>query len=210
VIQRICLVFNNGVNSQVSSNSKTQQKYSNPPKSALNQFRKLRFKYSSVCFNLGLLAKEISLTKMITSETKCPTVLVLFGIIVLLPLLNSSSTESPIPVLDVDPDPNCRCPFNIEPLISLCGYEMLERNRRATRQRKVKQTTCEENVVYDCTRGNSPSSLIIQCPTGTRCSIGSEALSNAHKRLIMADPDHRWCLNETGLLDCSINLLDKF
>jgi len=119
-----------------------------------------------------------------------------------MPLLNSSTTEPPIPVLDVEPDENCRCPSTIAPQISLCGYEMLELNRRA--KQKVKQTTCERNVVYDCSRRNRPSNLIISCPPGTKCSVGSEALSNAHNRLILADTDHRWCLNETGLPNSSI------
>jgi len=141
--------------------------------------------------------------KMSPQKIKYPSLLLLFGFFLLLPSLNSSSTKPPIPGEgeDTEPDQNCRCPFNIEPQISLCGYEMVEMNRRA--KRKVRQTTCVKNQVYDCSRGNSASNLIQLCQAGTKCSIGSEALSKAHGRLIMADPDHRWCLNETGLSNSS-------
>jgi len=149
-------------------------------------------------FGLGILWT----TKMISTKTYFPSLLILFGFVILLPLLKSSSTEPPIPVLDVEPDGNCRCPINIAPQISLCGYEMMELNRRA--KRKVRQITCEENVVYDCSRRNASSSLIELCPPGTKCSIGSEALSNAHNSLILGDPEHRFCLNKTGLSNISI------
>jgi len=129
-------------------------------------------------------------------------VIFLFGFVALLPpfTISSISTEPPIPeILDYEPDKNCRCPFNIEPQIELCGYEMLELNRRATRKHKVKQTTCKENVVYDCDKRNTASNFIKACPAGTKCMMGNEALSNRHNELILANPDYRWCLNETGL-----------
>jgi len=138
---------------------------------------------------------------MTSGEIKSTFLIFLFGFLVLLPpfTICSSSTEPPIPeTLHFEPDKNCRCPFNIDPQIELCGYEMLERNRRATKKLKVKQTTCEENVIYDCTRGNSPSNFIKKCLPGTKCMMGNEALSNRHNELILADPDYRWCLNETG------------
>jgi len=133
-------------------------------------------------------------------KIKPPLLLILFGFVISLPVLKSSSTEPSIPVIDVEPDANCRCPFNIRTQIFLCGYEMMELNRRATRQHKVRQTTCEENALYYCGRRNASSSLIEGCPLGTKCSIGSEALSNAYKDFgYKADPDNRFCLNATGM-----------